>query len=715
LNVGNREPGVDDISAPPLVRGNDRCERMPHVTTASADPRPDDPLRVVLFSGGRGSGALATALVRTPGVALTIAINGYDDGASTGEVRRFLGDALGPSDFRKNASRLASALGSCDPALVRLLDRRLPDGATASDVETLVRELAAPDDGEEFGSIPRDARVRVADRLQAFVRAHAQSDRSFRYDDCAVGNLVFAGAYLLCGRRFNGAVDDYADLVGLATGLIENVTDGTNAFLVAVERNGRVLGSEADIVDATQRNAIEDIFLVARPLGPAECAALAASGPGEAARRLGELAVATPLNSRLLDPIARADLLIYAPGTQHSSLFPSYLTPGLAPAIAANLEAIKLLITNIQTDAEIAGSSAVDLVGRAVHYLKEKGRLGTPTPALVTHFLMNDPRGAEPPVPYVPLGRLDTLQDPRLVRVGQYEEGATGRHDAVKVLAPFIRAVLDRRKQRRRVAVVLYDAGSVDKIALTLIEMVRGGIADLGLDVTVFCESPTPLDAAFVRTLPFAVHEVDATPSKADGKLRDQLKAGGYEYVVLFESSGMYNGEDIPWLASHLTGRLDAVWGSRRLSVRDIQESLRVKYRHRALLRAASQVGSYALSLSYLALYGRYVSDTLSGARAVRVDDACSIGLPLTHKRANQELLSRLLRRKAEMFEVPVHFYSVSPDHAKRTTVIDGLQSIGSIVWARVRPSPEHAQRPEHPVHPEHPAHPPDRPASLAR
>src|SRR5687767_7527501 len=68
------------------------------------------PLRVVLFSGGRGSGALATTLVRTPGVSLTVAINGYDDGASTGEVRRLLGDALGPSDFRKNASRLAGEL-----------------------------------------------------------------------------------------------------------------------------------------------------------------------------------------------------------------------------------------------------------------------------------------------------------------------------------------------------------------------------------------------------------------------------------------------------------------------------------------------------------------------------------------------------------------------------------------------------------------------------
>ena len=67
-------------------------------------------LKVVLFSGGRGSGALTEQLVTNPGIALTVVINGYDDGASTGEVRRFLGDALGPSDFRKNASRLARLL-----------------------------------------------------------------------------------------------------------------------------------------------------------------------------------------------------------------------------------------------------------------------------------------------------------------------------------------------------------------------------------------------------------------------------------------------------------------------------------------------------------------------------------------------------------------------------------------------------------------------------
>jgi hypothetical protein len=188
-----------------------------------------------------------------------------------------------------------------------------------------------------------------------------------------------------------------------------------------------------------------------------------------------------------------------------------------------------------------------------------------------------------------------------------------------------------------------------------------------------------------VETLPFPVENVPVLDDAGDAALRARLVADRFEYVLLFESSGMYNGEDVPWLASHLTGRLDAVWGSRRLSVRDIEQSYRIKYREHTLAGATSYLGSHVLSLLYLMLYGRYVSDTLSGARALRVADACAIPSALTHKRANQHFLTGLLRRKAEMFEVPVHFYPLSPAQVKRTTAFDGLQSVGTILRGRFR------------------------------
>src|SRR5204863_6971421 len=151
--------------------------------------------------------------------------------------------------------------------------------------------------------------------------------------------------------------------------------------------------------------------------------------PGAAAETLESRQPPLTLNPRLAAKISSADVIIYAPGTQHSSLFPSYMTPGLAEALAANLRAIKLLVTNIQTDAEITGSTAVDLIDRALHYLNPPGRPPIPTPCLITHYLLNEP-GRTEAAPYVPLGPVDSIEDPRLVRIGDYEDGVTGRHDA---------------------------------------------------------------------------------------------------------------------------------------------------------------------------------------------------------------------------------------------------------------------------------------------
>jgi hypothetical protein len=386
------------------------------------------------------------------------------------------------------------------------------------------------------------------------------------------------------------------------------------------------------------------------------------------------------INPRLANKLAEADLIIYAPGTQHSSLFPSYLTPGMSDVIARNLRAIKLLITNIQTDAEIAGSSAVDIIDRALFYLNDKGHRSLPTPCLITHYIVNDPAHVETASPYVPLGQIDALEDPRLVRIANYEEGVSGRHDAEKILGPFVRSLVERRAAQR-LAVILHDAGSINKITQTLVEMVRGGLNDVAVEVTVFYEGEA-LDLSFVASLPFGVRTI-----AAGTRFEDAVHHSDFDYVMLFESSGMYRGEDLAVLASHLAiGRLDAVWGSRRLSVRDIAESIRFRYQKTPLFGAVSAIGSHVLSLACLTLYGRYISDTLSGVRAIRIDDALSIRVPLTHKRANQHLLARLLRRKAEILEIPVQFFPISPERVKRTSVLEGLGALGALVTGRLAP-----------------------------
>jgi 2-phospho-L-lactate transferase/gluconeogenesis factor (CofD/UPF0052 family) len=628
---------------------------------------PERSLSVVVFSGGRGSSVLSRELIANPRIDLTLAINGYDDGMSTGEVRRFLGDALGPSDFRKNASHLAKTLRTCSEDVVAQLDRRLPDGTTS---ESAVAELESL--GGEIGA-----------RVALFAAELRSSGKPFDFADCAIGNLAFAGSYLGCGRRFNAAVDDYCALLNLPAGLIENVSDGTNAFLVAIDPDDRLLASEADIVDANRRNRIKDIFLLSERPTSEEIAAIAALPRQQVTGWLTKRERQIPVSPRLVERVAKADLIVYSPGTQHSSLFPSYLTHGLSRAIAGNLRALKLLITNIQSDAELADATAVDIVQRAVYYLREKGQLPISTPFLITHYLFNDPRGGREEAPYIPLGRLDALEDPRLVRISNYEDGVTGRHDAAKVLTPFLQAFLaDPVKQR--IAMLLYDAGSRGKVTQSLLELVRAGLAQVPAVTEVFYGGEK-IEEEFTAKFPFAVRHL-GNDRQAAGEFKDVLERERFDYAVLFESSGMYNGEDAVTIVSQLaSGRLDAVWGSRRLSMRDIDASLRLRYRHKTGLRVASAIGSHLLSAAYLLLYGRYISDTLSGVRGVRTALAAAPDLDLSDKRLNQRLLSRLLRERAEVLETPVRFYAISPERVRRTTVGEGIASLASIVWWRVK------------------------------
>jgi 2-phospho-L-lactate transferase/gluconeogenesis factor (CofD/UPF0052 family) len=648
-------------------------------------------VRVIVFSGGRGSGALVRLLSANPNVDLTVAINGYDDGKSTGEVRRYLGNCLGPSDFRKNASTIAATTKSCPAALVELLDHRLPEPCSREDALAALRSIepGAPAAGAAAARVaalaaqlPAETRAALREALGAFERDLATGRDQFNFTDCAVGNLVFAGHFLLAGRDFNGAVDRYSALVGVPQGVIMDVTDGANAVLVALDRSGALLASEADIVDAGRRNHIQEIYLVDAPLKETE------GSEADLRAAIAAHEKTLRLNPALLPRIDQADLIVYAPGTQHSSLLPSYMTPGLGSRIARNLRAAKVLVTNIHEDAEIPDASAVEIVEKALHYLREKGTNPLPAPCLISHYLINDPEHAEAEAPYIPLGSLQRLEDPRLVRIANWEDAATGRHDAAKVIAPFVEA-LTARETRPSVAVLLLDTDSRDKLAQSVLEATRAGLAKLPVDATFLYASDAPLPPELTEALPVAARNVRAPGATRGGDVaafRAAVNAGGFDYVALFESSGMYRGEDLVGLLALLRGgRVDAAWGSRRLSLQDVRESYRVRFQKSPLAGAISALGSHTLSLATLALFGRYVTDTLSGARAVRSELLERVGFALDDKALNHRLLGLVLGGGGELFETPVHFLSMSPEQAKRTNLGEGLRALGALVSGRLR------------------------------
>ncbi|GII77358.1 hypothetical protein Sru01_23400 [Sphaerisporangium rufum] len=344
---------------------------------------------VAMFGGGRGAASIARRLLRTPGVDLTLLINGYDDGMSTGALRRYLPGMLGPSDFRKN---LRLHLDPGDPrqaALAAVLDHRLPAGTGRAGLRGLIEAIdGGPGDARPAAFAGLDARAReaIGRELRVFARRLAAAPGGLDLADCALGNLLIAGAYLRLGEDFNAAIGSCARTFGSPVHLL-NVTGGEDAHLVAVKRDGRILADEASIVAPQDAVPISDLYLLGERLGPATLAALSGRPAGRVRAALDGLRAEITPNPRALRALLDADLIVYGPGTPHSSLLPSYLTPGIAEAIAASRAAAKVFVVNVRDDHDAQGLSAPALVGRTLHHLGDPGN----ERRTVTHVLCHRP------------------------------------------------------------------------------------------------------------------------------------------------------------------------------------------------------------------------------------------------------------------------------------------------------------------------------------
>ena len=242
----------------------------------SSRPLEKEPARsqinVVLFSGGSGTQSITEAFLQHPQISLKILINAYDDGHSTGRLRRFFPGMLGPSDVRKNINRLMPTVERSQKSLKALSDHRLPVGISREDALALLDRILAGD----YALLPD--RLAAAFPLLAYWQLrqlcsflasfrtyfHEQEKlgRTFDFTDCAVGNLLFAGCYLEQGQDFNRAIDAFSDFYEVPRGVLLNITRGENLFLVAEKENGAALLNEADIVAAQDAAKISELFLI---------------------------------------------------------------------------------------------------------------------------------------------------------------------------------------------------------------------------------------------------------------------------------------------------------------------------------------------------------------------------------------------------------------------------------------------------------------------
>ena len=215
-------------------------------------------INISLFAGGSGNKKLIKMINDITWINLSIITNCYDDGKSTGRLRSYIPNMLGPSDIRKNISSLCDENNAEEKKLMLINDYRFK-------TINLKKILNSIFNNHKnlfliINSLPKIKYEIIINYIRLF-ESHFKTNKIEK--DFSLGNAIFCGVFLKY-RNFNKSIEIYSELF-LKKNKIFNVTNGTNLLLVALRKNGEILENESDIV-SKPGSIIHDIFLLKKKL-----------------------------------------------------------------------------------------------------------------------------------------------------------------------------------------------------------------------------------------------------------------------------------------------------------------------------------------------------------------------------------------------------------------------------------------------------------------
>lgn len=603
-------------------------------------------MKIALFCGGRGSAALIREFLTWPQIELSLIVNAYDDGLSTGEIRDLFPGLLGPSDFRKN---IISAMAVFEPNQIFLRDifehrLSLPPGYSMETASAGGGALLVKADktlSRLFSEIKPASRTKILALVEAFLSSSEVSSSARPLEDAAFGNIVFAGAYLSNGKSFSKATCKLASIFEVDARIV-NVSD-TNAFLVGELKDGSYLLDEAAIVSYQGSQRIVDIHF-----SPSKQSGLLADSVGSALdkRWLPEL------NPEVVEVLEKSDLIVLGSGTQHSSLFPSYKILSNQFDLTG-VKAKVILVANLDEDADITGWSIEEILERAEEYLGV-GAVDTVLidEATTLSYDSGDPR----------------LKDRALVRALRNPQN-TVKHSGI-LLHDAIREALDDKRQLKpseRVKIFVDSSHQMGDGALGQLEIMD----DLPIQNSAS-------DSASSETL-----QSSGSSALATLKAWVAETGGDFDYFVCVDGPGRYELSDavkaLDWMATRGFG---FAIGSRTQSRLAWKRDIGRKYMGSSILRALGVFGGILSSVIIAAKLRVILSDPLSRcfvfSRTGLGDRGRSIVLSAPSLEA---AISRIISADIQTVEFPVRYRSMT-GFRRESPLVWGVRRLSKLMKA---------------------------------
>lgn len=621
-------------------------------------------INFAIFCGGSGSVELINLINKCDFIEPSLIINGYDDGKSTKVIRSLVGDFLGPSDFRKNVSHLMNnkiLKDIIDFRFKKISKNDLNNFLKLNDKTKYVKYLKIDQlSSQKFNKLKIYFNV-----LSKFIRKKKYN----KFYDLSLGNIIFSGIFLNTNRNFNYALDLYQSFFDINQRVF-NVTDGENLYLSALLENNIFLKGEDVIVESNYKSPITDIFLTKENFRNYKFNKIEFIK-----KKLKNKSISPNLNEKVKSILNHADVILYCPGTQHSSLFPSFLTKNIGKIIKKS-RAKKFLVTNIFFDKDMKSETADTLINKFMFYMKNKNLYKNITfRDIIDYYFINadDEDDVNKTNKNYYLQYYGQIKKNTIFTNWEKNKGVHFPNIVLKNIlnkinckneTPFLTIsiivpVLNEEKKIFKVIeklkkfketqkdffyeIIVVDGGSTDKTK-KIIEKFR--------DVRFYC-----LDNA-----------------KRGDAYRYGIKKSRGDIVVFFPSDMEYSETDIVKLITPIFNRqTDVVYGSREIKTYDNEKNLNIIYKNNFTSRIASFYGGKFIKIFLLIFHNLSITDPLCTVKAFEANSVKNLVLRNHSVDLDMELYIKLKKAKKFFIEIPVNYIPRTKKDGKKITLLNGL------------------------------------------
>jgi glycosyltransferase involved in cell wall biosynthesis len=205
-------------------------------------------------------------------------------------------------------------------------------------------------------------------------------------------------------------------------------------------------------------------------------------------------------------------------------------------------------------------------------------------------------------------------------------------------------------------------------------EVLASGISD-ALELVVVDDGSTDGTRDWLRgqTFPETVRVLYHERNRGKGAaLRTALQEARGRFAAVMDADLEYDPTDIALLLEPLRdGRADAVFGTRA-------------FKSHSAFSFWYVVGNRAVTFAANLIYNSWISDMMTGHKAMSTELFRSLDLRERGFAIEAEITARLLGRGIRIYEVPVEYVARGREEGKKLTAVDGLRVLRTLLRCRL-------------------------------